>query len=56
MSSEHEGDGYLVSVVEVSDAGPLVLVSRSVTPPQSPSPGVQDKSSVFLLNLDLRDT
>ena len=56
MSPEEEGDGGLVRVVQVSDAGSFVLISRSVTPPQSNRPGIDNQTAMFLLYLDLSQT
>ena len=53
VGSEDEGDGLLISRVEVGDAGSLVFIARDVTPPQASRPRVDDKPSVLLFYRDL---
>ena len=53
MGSEDEGDGLLISGVQVGDAGSLVLISRHVTPPQPSRLRVDQKPTVLLFYRDL---
>ena len=53
MGSEDEGDGLLISGVQVGDAGPLLLIAGNMTPPQSARPGVDHEPSVSLFYRDL---
>ena len=53
MGSEDEGDGVLITAVEVGDAGSLVFIARDVTPPKTSRPRVDDKPSVLLFYRDL---
>ena len=53
MGSEDEGDGLLVSGVQVGDAGSLVLIARNMTPPQSSRPRVDHQPTVLLFYPDL---
>ena len=53
VGSEDKGDGLLISVVQVGDAGSLVLIARNMTPPQSSRPRVDHQPTVLLFNPDL---
>ena len=53
VGSEDEGDGVLITAVEVGDAGSLVFIARNMTPPQASRPRVDDKPSVLLFYRDL---
>ena len=48
MGSEDEGNGLLVSGIQVGDAGSLVLISGKMAPPHSSRPRVDHKPSVLL--------
>ena len=53
VGSEDEGDGILISGVQVGDAGSLVFIARNMTPPQSSRPRVDQKPTVLLFYRDL---
>ena len=53
MGSEDKSDGLLISVVQVGDAGSLVLIARNMTPPQSSRPRVDHQPTVLLFYPDL---
>ena len=53
VGSEDKGDGLLISVIQVGDAGSLVLIARNMTPPQSSRPRVDHQPTVLLFYPDL---